>query len=245
MIFGAFFRRRVVRDPSSASWRRSTRLSYRLSSCGEEPEGVDPDRCRSMYLPVCGFMWFRGRLTWPTSGCLRAIFIDSFQGTSLEFLSEPDFWLKLAWARPNNSKKAGSKVCTLPTRDWQTVTKPLERLCITFASWFTYVFCFCLRSCAARRILKKKKSGSVNSLANVLLLFCLSLLLCSYCNPLLFRCRFNFGNFGTSIFLLPKLNLHLNFYSGLTDSGPLSRYRNVLRTETANFRFTENCTLPK
>ena len=24
----------------------------------------------------------------------------------------------------------------------------------------------------------------------------------AYCNPLLFRCRFNFGNFGTSIFYL-------------------------------------------
>ena len=71
------------------------------------------------------------------------------------------------------------------------------------------------------------------------------------CNPLLFWCRFNFGNFGTSIFL-PELNLYLNFSSGLTDaaaclltSGSHSRYRFFLRTETANFRFTENCTLPK
>ena len=36
-----------------------------------------------------------------------------------------------------------------------------------------------------------------------------------YCKPLLFRCRFTFGNFATSIFFLPKLNLHLNFSSGL------------------------------
>ena len=45
--------------------------------------------------------------------------------------------------------------------------------------------------------------------------------------------------------LLRKLNLYLNFYSGLRDSGPLSRYRNFLRTKTAKFRFTKNCTLPK
>ena len=51
---------------------------------------------------------------------------------------------------------------------------------------------------------------------------------------------------------LPKLNLHLNFSSGLRDvavciklSAFLSYYRNFLRNETANFRFTENCTLPK
>ena len=51
---------------------------------------------------------------------------------------------------------------------------------------------------------------------------------------------------------LPKLNLYLNCNSGLTDaaacsklSGSLSRYRNFLCTETANFRLTENCTLSK
>ena len=49
-----------------------------------------------------------------------------------------------------------------------------------------------------------------------------------------------------------EINLYQNFSSGLTDaaacsksSGSLSRYRNFLRTETANFCFTENCTLPK
>ena len=58
-----------------------------------------------------------------------------------------------------------------------------------------------------------------------------------YCNPLLFLCRLNFGNFGTGIFLL-KLNIFLNFSSGLTDaaacsksSGTLSRYRNFLRAK--------------
>ena len=51
---------------------------------------------------------------------------------------------------------------------------------------------------------------------------------------------------------LPKSNLYLNFSSGLTDAtactklpGSLSRYRNVLRTETAKFCFAENCTQPK
>ena len=36
----------------------------------------------------------------------------------------------------------------------------------------------------------------------------------TYCDPLLFQCRFNFSNFGTSIFL-PKLNLYLDFSSGV------------------------------
>ena len=51
---------------------------------------------------------------------------------------------------------------------------------------------------------------------------------------------------------LPKLNLYPNFSSGLADAavcskllGSLLCYRNFLRTETANFGFTENCTLPK
>ena len=64
-----------------------------------------------------------------------------------------------------------------------------------------------------------------------------------YCNPLLFRCRFNFG---TSFFFLPKFNLYLTFCSGLTDaaacskfSGSLSGYWNFLHTERTNFRSTD------
>ena len=47
---------------------------------------------------------------------------------------------------------------------------------------------------------------------------------------------------------LPKLNLYLNFATAGCSgaSQPMTnRHRNFLRTETANFRFTENCTLPK
>ena len=51
---------------------------------------------------------------------------------------------------------------------------------------------------------------------------------------------------------LPKLNLYLNFSLALMDSaacskssGSLLRFRNFLRNETANFRFTKNCTLLK
>ena len=49
--------------------------------------------------------------------------------------------------------------------------------------------------------------------------------------------------FFTEIKSLPKFLLRVDGCSCL--SGSLSRYRNFLRTETANFRFTENCTLPK
>ena len=52
------------------------------------------------------------------------------------------------------------------------------------------------------------------------------------CNPLLFRCWFNFG---TSI-----LNLYLNFEHASNESACFSRNRNFLCTETANFRFTES-----
>ena len=79
--------------------------------------------------------------------------------------------------------------------------------------------------------------------------------LASAFNLLLFLCRLNFGNFGARIFHLTfyfKLNHYLNFSSGLADaaacsklSGSLSCYRNFLHAETANFRFTKNCTLPK
>ena len=75
------------------------------------------------------------------------------------------------------------------------------------------------------------------------------ILLKYYWNPILFRCRFNFGNFGTSIFTeiksLPKFQLRVDECSCLFAVVwiPLTLPKfSLSKAEPAYFLFTDNCT---